>query len=1136
MRWLVFCFACAILAAYSALFPQRQIQAQGNRGDGAVVRLLPVTAVMPGAGSRVQDEQRAVPEPGRSVSRELSGGESHSYRITLEAGWFFRAVVEQQGINLVLTLYGPDGQKLCDLDSPIGAQGPEPVSLVAETVGNYRLEVRTMQPNAPKGNYELKVEELRPATPQDRARIIAERAFAEATLTYQGTAESLRKGIEKYEKVIPLWQALGDRQQEAFTLSAIGHLYKNLGEYQQALTYHQRALPLRRAAGNRSGEAITLYQIGAIYDNTGEPQKALGVYQQALSIYQELGDRSMEAATLGNLGVVYSGLGEQRKALEFFSRALQLKQAVRDPYGEAALLNNIGLVHNYLGEPQPALESYQRALPLYRALNERSGEGTTLNNIATLYDNLGEQQKALEVLEQVLQIKRATGNRVEEAITLNNIAVIFGKLKEYSKALEYYQQALSLSRGAPSMEATALGNIGRNWSDLGDHRKALDFYAQALQLRREIGDRRGEAVTLTSIGRAYHGLREYERALDYFNQALPLQQAISDRSSEAITRYNRARTRRDLDQLTAARAEIEAALAIVESLRSNVASQGLRTSYLASIQKYYELGIDLLMRLHRERPTEGFAAAALHMSERARARSLLELLAETRADIRQGVSAELLERERALQKSLDTRALAQTRLLNGQHTPEQAAALAGEIDALTTEYEQVQAQIRQTSPRYAALTQPVPLGLKEIQSQALDPDTLLLEYALGEEKSYLWAVTTTAIASFELPPRAEVEQAAKRVCELLTVHSQNPPNETPEHRRQRLAQADAEYPKASAALSQMLLAPVAAELKNKRLLIAGDGVLQYVPFAMLPEPSVVPRQLSVVEGKAPRPADNGQRTTDNAQPLIVSHEIVSLPSASVLAALRQEVADRKPAGRTLAVLADPVFSKDDPRVAAGRGRMAAVQEASSLTAAKEAAGESGLTDLVRLRFSRLEADEIARLADDKMKLAALDFAASRTLAVSDEISRYRIVHFATHGIINDLHPGLSGVVLSLVDEQGRPQNGFLRLYEIYNLKLGADLVVLSACQTALGREFRGEGLVGLTRGFMYAGAPRVVASLWRVDDRATAEIMKRFYQEMLGRGLRPAAALRAAQISMWQDKRWQAPHNWAAFTFQGEWK
>jgi CHAT domain-containing protein len=198
--------------------------------------------------------------------------------------------------------------------------------------------------------------------------------------------------------------------------------------------------------------------------------------------------------------------------------------------------------------------------------------------------------------------------------------------------------------------------------------------------------------------------------------------------------------------------------------------------------------------------------------------------------------------------------------------------------------------------------------------------------------------------------------------------------------------------------------------------------------------------------------------------------------------------------------------------------------------------ETGLKDLIRLRFSRLEADEITRLAPDNERLEALDFAASRATATSDDLRQYRIVHFATHGLINNLHPELSGIVLSLIDDQGRPQNGFLRLYDIYNLRLGADLVTLSACQTALGKKYEGEGLVGLTRGFMYAGAPRVVASLWRIDDRATAELMKRFYQGMLRERLRPAAALKAAQVSMWKDKRWQAPHYWAAFTFQGEWK
>jgi CHAT domain-containing protein len=299
-------------------------------------------------------------------------------------------------------------------------------------------------------------------------------------------------------------------------------------------------------------------------------------------------------------------------------------------------------------------------------------------------------------------------------------------------------------------------------------------------------------------------------------------------------------------------------------------------------------------------------------------------------------------------------------------------------------------------------------------------------------------------------------------------------------------------------------------LRDKRLLIVSDGVLQYIPFAGLPDP-----------------------IKTNA--LIVDHEVVMAPSASVVGLLRQETANRKPASKMVAVLGDPVFSNDDPRVASARlGHPARVEKDS--TVALRSGTESALDGLRRLRFSRQEADDIARLAGTNPKLEAVDFEANRNLATSDELGQYRIVHFATHGIINNEHPELSGIVLSLVDAKGQPQNGFLGMYDVYNLKLSADLVVLSACQTALGKEIRGEGLVGITRGFMYAGAPRVIASLWRIDDRASAELMKRFYAAMLGQKLRPAAALRAAQVSMSKDPRWHQPHYWAAFTFQGEWK
>jgi len=318
--------------------------------------------------------------------------------------------------------------------------------------------------------------------------------------------------------------------------------------------------------------------------------------------------------------------------------------------------------------------------------------------------------------------------------------------------------------------------------------------------------------------------------------------------------------------------------------------------------------------------------------------------------------------------------------------------------------------------------------------------------------------------------------------------------------------------------------------------IVADGALQYIPFAALPAPSL---------GN-----DGGRNSGTDPQPLIVEHEIVSLPSASTLATLRRETAGRKPAEKALAVLADPVFTDDDTRVSRNVSKAGAKEKTRSADSdetdiASRQITRSGLETGVigaegafgRLLSTRREATAISALVPERERMQALDFEASRTTALRPELGEYRIVHFATHGLLNNVHPELSGIVLSLVDEAGRQQDGFLRLQDIYNLKLQAELVTLSACQTGLGKEIKGEGLIGLTRGFMYAGAPRVVASLWKVDDRATSELMKRFYQGMLGpEALRPAGALRQAQLSIWKQKQWQAPYYWAAFVLQGEWK
>jgi CHAT domain-containing protein len=340
-----------------------------------------------------------------------------------------------------------------------------------------------------------------------------------------------------------------------------------------------------------------------------------------------------------------------------------------------------------------------------------------------------------------------------------------------------------------------------------------------------------------------------------------------------------------------------------------------------------------------------------------------------------------------------------------------------------------------------------------------------------------------------------------------------------------MALADRAYAEEAAVLSQMLLGPVAKKLGTKRLLVVTQGALQFIPFGVLPSPTSL--------------NENGGSKTA----LITEHEIVSVPSASTLAQLRREFKGRKPAPKSVAVLADPIFSIDDERLDARGDRKKrfpiGLEPASELKRTKVDPENAGvpLQQLPRLFLSRWEAEKIISLVPAGESLQALDFKASHAIASSPGLAQYRIIHFATHAIIDNVHPELSGIALSQVDERGQPQTGFLRAHEIFNLKLPAELVVLSACRTGLGKDVEGEGLIGMTRGFMYAGAPRVVVSLWAINDKATSELMVRFYRKMLGaEHLPPAAALRAAQIEMSRDERWQSPYFWGAFILQGEWR
>jgi CHAT domain-containing protein len=646
---------------------------------------------------------------------------------------------------------------------------------------------------------------------------------------------------------------------------------------------------------------------------------------------------------------------------------------------------------------------------------------------------------------------------------------------------------------------------------LGKLAEALAEQKEAIRIWGEVGDKGGKAESVQALADIHLAMGDRATAEQTYQEALALCRQVGNRTWEAKSLAGLARVARENGDLLTAKTRIEEALQIVETLRSRVAAPELRSTYFATVEELYDFYVDVLLRLNEKEPGKGHDAEALRASESARARSFLESFAELRADIRRGVDPALLSREKAARDRLQGKEQFRVRVLQGPHGDAQAKEAEEALAAALADLQKIEEEIRRTSPAYAALSQPKPVGLHEIQAQ-LDGESVLLEYALGDEASYVFAVTNDALAVKKLPRQKEVDALARELRTLVSARNDVRKGETLEARKKRVDAADAAWPAKAAALSKAILSPVASALAGKRVVLVRDGVLHYLPFAALPDPS-----------------------DPKGAPLVVSHEVVDLPSATFLATLRQIDPSRKAPDRLVAVLADPVFERDDARLSGvvpkGDRRADSMNEEMV-----RSASESGIDGFSRLRFTRKEAETISALAPKEERLAALDFSASRATATSPELSRYRIVHFATHGLVNGVHPALSGLVLSLVDDKGSPEDGFLRLHDIYNMKLSADLVVLSACQTALGREIRGEGLVGLTRGFMYAGAPRVVASLWSVQDRATAELMKRFYDGMLAEKLPAAAALRKAQSSMAREPRFASPYFWAAFELEGEWR
>src|SRR5215470_11875841 len=791
-----------------------------------------------------QSEDVRTLAPGAPVEREMSGGQRHLYQLTLETNQCLKIVAEQRGADVSLTLNGPNGKPFDTVENNRGGKGVEWLLWQAQTAGNYQLEVKSRGNNA-AGIYRIEVETF--AAQGDA--LPAFRNYLEARrLALQRKPELADQMLRLQEESLAAWQRLNRPQVEGLMLLLIAA--NNHGrDGRKSLAYYQRALPIFQSLGMKAEEARALNAAGLMSMSFGNYRDSRRYFEQAMSLADYF-QPNVVTMIVGNLGSSYFNIGESQKGMEYHLRSLAASRAANDQMSVLVALEKLSQQCHLMGESAKSLGYVNEGLSLARELKSSgshpaqrrlsASEGILLGVLGNLHRDAGDYEKAVEILQQSIALHREAGNAVNAAnrtLDLGNLYLSQGKAQ---LALELFSQALtSLQKASEiSAEAHAQSMIGRAHTDLGDYQQALDALTRALAIIRANEIRSEEWPTLINLAEVAERMGDGRKAGALLDEALSVssKMAAPEGAAAALTRLARlARKGGDFNQ---ARQFFEASLRVSEERRFRFGLRRLKDSFGAGEQNLYEEFIGLLMQLHEANPQAGNDRIAFETSERARARGLLDLLAESRAEIRQGADPALLEKHRALQQRLNAKDIAWRQCLDSRNAADQTEAMAKEIDSLAGDLQMVELQIRAGSPRYSALVQPQPLSTAEVQ-QMLDENTVILEFALGETQSWVWAVTRDSLQSFKLPPRAEIEAAARNAYELLT--ERRPKKGLTEDERLKLvAEADAKLQTAMAALSRTLLCPISAQLqqewKGRRLAVVASGALEYLPFAALPAP------------------------------------------------------------------------------------------------------------------------------------------------------------------------------------------------------------------------------------------------------------------------------------------------------------
>ena len=836
--------------------------------------------------------------------------------------------------------------------------------------------------------------------------------------------------------------------------------------------------------------------------------------KQALALYRSINDTPGLADTYSHLGDCYYAQNLMNEAAESLDQALQIWRRQSDTQKTADALIMLGYIEGRRGELLNGISYLTQAQTLLDEQKDFAQLGGIASGMAFVFTESGLPENALTQSERARQYFERAGEIRSAYRQVLQIGYTHFLLQNYASAVSVLNQALdhfqkSNDRRAPLDIAECHEYLGRVYFALGQYDVALKHLEPVAAQYDSAANGRDAAQVRALIGQIYERSGDTDRAREMYVEASKIFRLpeVDDRVNDAAVRFALGRLELNNNNYDAAESDLKDSIAVTEDLRVDLKSRLLASAFSASVHDRYEAYIECLMRKHNQKPSPDIERQAFEASELARARSLAELLRDTQTKVVAGADPNLVQHEKTLRQAIRAKIEDTVSLFTGEYTKSDLNDLESSLTRLREQHKAVVRQLQKQDPEYDHIKEPATYSIQQIQESIIaDDDTTLLEYFLGRNASYVWAITRNNVSTVELHGADEITDAVREVYRLL---SHDPSSDT-----------DKQLNEASAKLSELILTPVANQLHGRRLIVVADGALNYIPFQILPT------------------------THDNPTPLVANYEIVNAPSASILGQLRQEKQHRQPKTRILAAFGDPVFQSNYARFknAASINNVVAAAKANEPESKERASrsidvqpDELDPATIQPLLYSQSELKKLNEIAGTRAAIFR-GFDASREVLETTDFSKYAILHFATHGLLDPKNPENSGFYLSMIDPAGQPEKGFIKLQDIYNLQAPVDLLVLSACRTGLGREVRGEGLIGLTRGFMHAGASSVVASLWKVDDEATAELMKYFYTNMLEKGMRPAEALRAAQNTLRQNPSWQSPHFWAGFTLQGEFR